>query len=66
MALLRVESNEDIDCIDDARDIAKDGEQQADAELHLFKIKGTSTLSFFFASREINTISMLSRLRKIS
>ena len=36
---VRVESNKDIDCVDHSRDIAKDCEQQADAELHLFRDK---------------------------
>ncbi len=37
LVLVGVKSNKHIDCVDDARDIAKDGEKQADAELHLFK-----------------------------
>lgn len=36
---VRVESNKDIDCIDHSRDIAKDCEQQADAELYLLRHK---------------------------
>lgn len=36
---VRVESNENIDSVDDSRDIAKDCEQQADAELHLVRNK---------------------------
>ena len=37
--LVRVESNKDIDCVDHSRDIAKDCEQQADAELYLLRHK---------------------------
>jgi hypothetical protein len=36
---VRVESNKDIDCVDHSRDIAKDCEQQADAELNLLRNK---------------------------
>ena len=36
---VRVEGNKDINGVDDSRDIAKDCEQQADAELHLLKCK---------------------------
>ena len=37
--LVRVESNKDIDCVDHSRDIAKDCEQQTDAELYLLRNK---------------------------
>jgi hypothetical protein len=36
---VRVEGNKDINGVDDSRDIAKDCEQQADAELHLWRYK---------------------------
>jgi len=41
---VRVEGNKDINGVDDSRDIAKDCEQQADAELHLLKCKKGSLL----------------------
>lgn len=37
VTLLRAERDEHVDRVDDAGDVAEDGEQQADAELHLFK-----------------------------
>lgn len=37
LVLVRVESNKDIDRVDDSGDVAKDCEQQADAELYLLR-----------------------------
>jgi hypothetical protein len=37
LVLVRVKSNKDIDYVDDSGDVAKDCEQQADAELYLLR-----------------------------